>query len=41
MMMRGVAKQNSTMITSAMLGSFRKETATRNEFITLIGLERS
>jgi GTP cyclohydrolase I len=41
MMMRGVTKQNSKMITSAMLGSFRKETATRNEFLRLIGLERN
>ncbi len=40
MMMRGVAKQNSTMITSAMLGSFRSEIATRNEFLRLIGMER-
>jgi GTP cyclohydrolase I len=40
MMMRGVAKQNSKMITSAMLGCFRNETATRNEFLKLISLER-
>jgi GTP cyclohydrolase I len=40
MMMRGVAKQNSRMITSAMLGSFRSEIATRSEFLTLIGQER-
>jgi GTP cyclohydrolase IA len=39
MMMRGVTKQNSEMITSAMLGSFRTETATRNEFLRLIGLQ--
>ena len=36
MMMRGVEKQNSNMITSAMLGSFRDENATRNEFLQLI-----
>lgn len=36
MMMRGVEKQNSMMTTSAVLGSFRKESATRNEFLTLI-----
>ena len=36
MMMRGVEKQNSSMITSAMLGSFRKESSTRNEFLQLI-----
>ena len=37
MMMRGVEKQNSKMITSAMLGSFHKSAATRNEFLQLIG----
>ncbi len=41
MMMRGVAKQNSKMVTSAMLGSFRDEPATRNEFLRLVGMERS
>ena len=41
MMMRGVSKQNSKMITSAMLGSFRKEDATRSEFLKLIGMERT
>lgn len=41
MMMRGVEKQNSKMITSAMLGSFRTEIATRTEFLRLIGMERS
>jgi GTP cyclohydrolase IA len=41
MMMRGVTKQNSKMITSAMLGSFRSQIATRNEFLTLIGMARS
>jgi GTP cyclohydrolase IA len=40
MMMRGVSKQNSKMITSAMLGSFRKENSTRSEFLRLIGMER-
>jgi GTP cyclohydrolase I len=40
MMMRGVTKQNSKMITSAMLGSFRSEIATRSEFLNLIGQER-
>ena len=35
MMMRGVEKQNSTMTTSMMLGSFRDEACTRNEFLTL------
>lgn len=36
MMMRGVEKQNSKMITSAMLGSFHKSSATRNEFLHLV-----
>ena len=36
MMMRGVEKQNSVMTTSSMLGSFRRELATRNEFTRLI-----
>ena len=36
MMMRGVEKQNSNMITSAMLGSFRRDQSTRNEFLQLI-----
>lgn len=35
MMMRGVSKQNSTMLTSAMLGCFRTNAATRNEFLQL------
>jgi GTP cyclohydrolase IA len=41
MVMRGVTKQNSKMITSAMLGSFRSEHATRDEFLKLVGMERS
>jgi len=36
MMMRGVSKQNSKMLTSAMLGSFRDDNATRSEFLRLI-----
>ncbi|MFA7230318.1 MAG: GTP cyclohydrolase I FolE [Victivallaceae bacterium] len=36
MVMRGVEKQNSVMATSSMLGSFRAEAATRNEFLKLI-----
>ncbi len=35
MMMRGVEKQNSCMVTSAMLGSFHDSVATRNEFLHL------
>ncbi|MCP8898874.1 GTP cyclohydrolase I FolE [Gilvimarinus xylanilyticus] len=36
MMMRGVEKQNSAMKTSAMLGSFRSNQATRTEFLSLL-----
>lgn len=36
MRMRGVEKQESMMVTSAMLGSFRKEQSTRMEFLNLI-----
>jgi GTP cyclohydrolase I len=36
MMMRGVEKQNSLMKTSCLLGLFRKEDATRKEFLSLI-----
>jgi GTP cyclohydrolase I len=35
MMMRGVEKQNSSMTTSMMLGSFRKDDRTRSEFLRL------
>ena len=37
MMMRGVEKQNSCMVTSAMLGNFLRSSATRSEFLRLIG----
>ena len=37
MMMRGVEKQNSVMITSSVLGTFRESVATREEFLALIG----
>jgi GTP cyclohydrolase I len=36
MMMRGVQKQNSSMKTSIMLGSFRQDHRTRAEFLSLI-----
>jgi GTP cyclohydrolase I len=36
MMMRGVEKQNSVMKTSAMLGAFRENAATRSEFLNLL-----
>ena len=37
MMMRGVEKQNSTMVTSSVLGVFRDNLATREEFVNLVG----
>jgi GTP cyclohydrolase IA len=36
MMMRGVEKQHSGTVTSAMLGAFRKSKATRDEFLALV-----
>ena len=36
MMMRGVEKQNSLMTTSSVLGTFRKNLATREEFLNLL-----
>jgi len=36
MMMRGVEKQHSSTVTSAMLGCFRDEVETRAEFLSLI-----
>jgi GTP cyclohydrolase I len=36
MMMRGVEKQHSSMVTSAVLGSFRTDSKTREEFLSLI-----
>lgn len=36
MQMRGVQKQNSSMVTSSMLGMFKDNPATRSEFMTLI-----
>ncbi|HEX8965680.1 MAG TPA: GTP cyclohydrolase I FolE [Patescibacteria group bacterium] len=37
MMMRGVEKQNSVMVTSALLGNFRANSSTREEFLSIIG----
>ena len=37
MMMRGVEKQNSVMVTSSVLGAFRESAATREEFLALVG----
>jgi GTP cyclohydrolase I len=36
MMMRGVEKQHSSTVTSAMLGAFRDEQQTRSEFLSLV-----
>ncbi len=41
MMMRGVEKQNSYAITSAMLGGFREDLRTRSEFLELIRHKRN
>ncbi len=40
MMMRGVEKQHSSAVTSAMLGSFRQP-STRNEFLSLVRKKQS
>jgi GTP cyclohydrolase I len=37
MMMRGVEKQHSGTITSAMLGAFRESKETRDELLSLVG----
>ena len=37
MMMRGVEKQHSGTVTSAMLGAFREQKSTRDEFLSLVG----
>lgn len=36
MMMRGIEKQNSVMTTSVTLGSFRKDSSTKSEFLHLL-----
>ncbi|MBN2440058.1 MAG: GTP cyclohydrolase I FolE [Spirochaetales bacterium] len=36
MMMRGVEKQNSSMVTSSVLGSFHNDAPTRQEFLNLL-----
>jgi GTP cyclohydrolase IA len=37
--MRGVEKQNSQMVTSAVLGAFRERDRTRDEFMSLLRAE--
>ena len=41
MMMRGVEKQHSGTVTSAMLGGFRERKETRDEFLSLISQSAS
>jgi GTP cyclohydrolase I len=36
MMMRGIEKQHSSAVTSAMLGAFRENLQTRDEFLALV-----
>ncbi len=40
MMMRGVEKQNSSTVTSSMLGVFKEQVQTRNEFLSLVRPQR-
>lgn len=40
MMMRGAQKQNSMMVTSSVLGSFRRSSVTRTEFLSLLQREK-
>ena len=40
MMMRGVEKQSSKTVTSAMLGVFKNQLQTRNEFLSLVERDR-
>ena len=40
MMMRGVEKQNSSTVTSAMTGVFKMQMQTRNEFLSLVRTHR-
>jgi GTP cyclohydrolase IA len=41
MVMRGVEKQNSTTTTSAMLGAFRENKQTRDEFLALVNSQKA
>lgn len=40
MVMRGVQKTTATTMTSCMLGCFERKSKTRNEFLSLIGVNR-
>jgi GTP cyclohydrolase IA len=37
MIMRGIKKPGSSVVTSAMRGIFRSKSITRNEFLSLVG----
>ena len=39
-MMRGVRKEEARMVTSAMLGTFRRDLRTRTEFLNLLARPR-
>lgn len=41
MVMRGVEKTTTSTITSCVLGCFEKKEKTRNEFLSLVGLNRT
>jgi GTP cyclohydrolase I len=41
MQMRGVEKQHGSAVTSAMLGAFRHNKQTRDEFLALVGTQKS
>lgn len=41
MVMHGVEKSGTTTITSCVLGCFEKKSKTRNEFLNLIGVNRT
>jgi GTP cyclohydrolase IA len=41
MQMRGVEKQHGQAVTSAMLGAFRHNKQTRDEFLSLVGTRNS
>ena len=40
MIMRGVEKQNSIAVTSSMIGVFKDNQNTRNEFLNLVRIEK-
>jgi GTP cyclohydrolase IA len=40
MIMRGVEKQNSIAVTSSMLGAFKENQNTRNEFLNLVRIQK-